>query len=65
MIKNIIWFIKHSKEYTGYSYTRMLFKEKLIKRTIKFLWYTYEYEILKKKYGSYNAYLMTNRVIEM
>lgn len=65
MFKNAIWFIKQSKEFTGYSYTRMLFKEKLIRRTVKFILNTIEFDKLKKKYGSMNAYLITNRVIEM
>ena len=35
-IKNAIWFIKKSKKFTGYGYFRMLFKENLIGKTIKF-----------------------------
>ena len=35
-VKNAIWFIKESKKFTGYSYSRMLFKENLIGKTIWF-----------------------------
>ena len=35
-IKNAIWFIKESKKFTGYGYFRMLFKERLIEKTIWF-----------------------------
>lgn len=35
-IKNAIWFIKESKKFTGYGYFRMLFKENLISKTIRF-----------------------------
>ena len=35
-IKNAIWFIKESKKFTGYGYLRMLFKENLISKTIRF-----------------------------
>ena len=34
-IKNAVWFIRESKKFTGYGYFRMLFKENLIKKTIK------------------------------
>ena len=35
-IKNAIWFIKESKKFTGYGSFRMLFKENLISKTIRF-----------------------------
>lgn len=35
-IKNVVWFIRESKKFTGYGYFRMLFKENLIRKTIWF-----------------------------
>lgn len=35
-IKNAVWFIRESKKFTGFSYTKMLFKENLIGKTIWF-----------------------------
>ena len=35
-LKESIWFIRESKKFTGYSYSRMLFKENLIGKTIWF-----------------------------
>ena len=35
-ITNAVWFIRKSKEFTGMGYTKMLFKENLIGKTIWF-----------------------------
>ena len=64
-IKQLVWFLKESRSFTGYGYFKMIFKEQWLKRAYYFCkQYNYD-EKMAKKYGSDTYYAMSNRVIEI
>lgn len=62
-LKHFIWFFKQSKEFMGYSYFRIIFKEHGIKRGIQFTKDMFEYDKAKKENKTWEYYLNMNRTI--
>ena len=64
-IKYFIFFMKESSKFTNKSIVHLLFKDKLLKRAVKYVKNMNKWDEMLKRYGSLKAYCMLNKNIEI